>query len=325
MRQFITIASNAFMELIRQPVLLLLMTASAVFVVFLGCVPYFGFGDDPKLVKESTLAVTLLAGLLGAVLCASNSVAREIRSGTALAVLSKPVGRAQFLLAKFAGVALALVVLCYVNTVAVLQASRMAFDAYGDPDTRGLLMLAGAIAVAYLLGGFTNYFLQRPFVSTAVLALLVTLTLEFLWHCWLPMPDPTSRGQLLTDFAANVDWRLAQASLLILFAVWILAGLALMCSTRLELMSTLAVCSTVFLLGLISEYLFGKLAAEGKLWASACYALLPNWQLLWVSSALEEGKRIPWSYLGLSLGYVVAYVGATLAVGLCLFEDRELN
>ena len=65
MRQFVTIAVNAFMELIRQPIFLLLMTSSAVFCVFLASVPYFGFGDDPKLVKNSVLAVTLLAGLLG--------------------------------------------------------------------------------------------------------------------------------------------------------------------------------------------------------------------------------------------------------------------
>jgi hypothetical protein len=44
MRQFITIASNAFMELIRQPVFLLLMTSSAVFIVFLATPYYFAFG-----------------------------------------------------------------------------------------------------------------------------------------------------------------------------------------------------------------------------------------------------------------------------------------
>src|SRR2546427_5914943 len=82
MRQFFTIATNAFMELVRQPVFLLLMTCSALFNVFLAAVPYFGFGDDPKLVKDSTLAVMLVSGLFGAVLNASASVAHEIRSGT---------------------------------------------------------------------------------------------------------------------------------------------------------------------------------------------------------------------------------------------------
>src|ERR1700749_4769310 len=134
MRQFFTIANNAFMELVRQPVFLLLMTSSAVFEIFLATPFYFAFGDEPKLVKNSVLAVMLLAGLFGAVLSASASLAREIRSGTALAVLSKPVGRTQFIAAKFAGVAAALALLTYVNLLGCLLASRMAFDAYGSTD-----------------------------------------------------------------------------------------------------------------------------------------------------------------------------------------------
>src|SRR5437762_10472350 len=134
MRQFITIASNAFMELVRQPVFLLLTTCSAAFEIFLATPYYFAFGDEPKLVKNSVLAVMLLAGLFGAVLSASSSLARELRTGTALAVLSKPVGRAQFLLAKYAGVIAALTLLTYVNLLCSLLASRMAFDAYGSTD-----------------------------------------------------------------------------------------------------------------------------------------------------------------------------------------------
>ena len=120
MRQFITIASNAFMELVRQPVFLLLMTGSAAFEIFLATPYYFAFGDEPKLVKNSVLAVMLLAGLFGAVLSASASLAREIRTGTALAVLSKPIGRAQFLLAKYAGLCAALALLTYINLLAAL-------------------------------------------------------------------------------------------------------------------------------------------------------------------------------------------------------------
>src|SRR4029450_6484972 len=134
MRQFVTIAVNAFMELVRQPVFLLLMTSSAVFEIFLATPFYFAFGDEPKLVKNSVMAVMLLGGLFGSVLSASASLAREIRSGTALAVLSKPVGKAKFLLAKSAGLVVALTFLTYVNLVAALLASRMAFDAYGSTD-----------------------------------------------------------------------------------------------------------------------------------------------------------------------------------------------
>src|SRR5438093_5937765 len=245
MRQFVTIATNAFMELIRQPVFLLLMTSSAVFVAYLASLPYFGFGDDPKLVKDSVLAVMLLVGLLGAVLSASNSVAREIHAGTALAVLAKPVGRAQFLIAKYAGLATALSVLMYVNLLAVLLASRMAYDAYGSTDWLALGVFIGCLLLAYLMGGFSNFFLRRPFVSDAVLCVVGMSTLAFVVINFI-----SKEGQL-QSFAVGIDWRMAQAALLILFAVWILAGLALLCSTRLEMISTLAICSAVFMLGLM--------------------------------------------------------------------------
>ncbi|MCX6928643.1 MAG: ABC transporter permease [Verrucomicrobia bacterium] len=254
MRQFITIATNAFMELVRQPVFLLLMTSSAVFEIFLPTTYDFAFGDEPKLVKNSTLAVMLLAGLFGAVLSASASLAREIRSGTALAVLSKPVGRAQFLIAKFAGLTVALAVLTYVNLVAALLASRMAFDAYGSTDLFALGLFVLSLVVAYLLGGFSNYFLRRPFVSDAVFSLLLMVTVAFVVINFFDQ-----HGQP-RQFATGVDWRLIPAAVLILFALWILAGLALACSTRFDVIPTLAICSALFLLGIMSDYLFGRRA-----------------------------------------------------------------
>jgi ABC-type transport system involved in multi-copper enzyme maturation permease subunit len=320
MRQFATIASNAFMELVRQPVFLLLMTTSAVFEVFLATPYYFAFGDEPKLVKNSTLAVMLLAGLLGAVLSASSSLAREIRSGTALAVLSKPIGRAQFLLAKYAGLALALVLLTYVNCIACLLASRMAFDAYGSTDLFAVGIFGLALVIAYLLGGFSNFFLRRPFVSDAAFALILMVTIAFLvinFYTKEGKPQP---------FATGVDWRILPAAVLILFALWILAGLALACSTRFDILPTLAICSGLFLLGIMSDYLFGRRAEHGSWWASVLYTVTPNWQLFWLADALDTGKStFHWSYVAKAFTYVLGYVGAVLSLAIVVFEDRELS
>jgi ABC-type transport system involved in cytochrome c biogenesis permease component len=320
MRQFITIASNAFMELIRQPVFLLLMTMSALFEVFLACINYFGFGDEPKLVKTSALAVMLLAGLFGAVLSASASVAREIRSGTALAVLAKPVGRAQFLLAKYAGLALALTVLTFVNCIAALLATRMAFDAYGDIDYPGLEVFCGALVLAYGIGGLTNFFLRRPFVSDAVLAVVIMAVLAFGVLQFIPR----NPGRMGADYM-GLDWRVVPASALILMALLILAALALACSTRVEVVPALAICSALFLMGLVSDYFWGTRAKAGSWWASALYTVTPNWQLFWMADALDEKSQIPLAYLGKALGYACAYIGAILALALALFEDRELS
>ena len=320
MRQFFTIAANAFMELIRQPVFLLLMTASALFEIFLAVPYYFAFGDEPKLVQNSTLAVMLLSGLLGAVLSASASLAREIRTGTALAVLSKPVGRAQFFLAKYAGLAAALAMLSYVNLIGVLLASWMAFDAYGKTDLPALGIFGAGVVAAYALAGFSNFFLRRPFASDAVLTLVVTTTLAaFLIFRF-------TRQMQSVGVEAHVDWRLVPAGILILFALWILAALAIACSTRLDTIPTLAVCSAFFLIGLMSDYFFGTRAEAGKWWASALYTVIPNWQLFWFADALDMGKStFHWGYVGKAFAYVVAYAGAALAVGTALFEERELS
>ena len=320
MRQFLTIAANAFLELIRQPVFLLLATGSALFILFLATPYYFAFGDEPKLVKNSSLAVMLLSGLFGAVLSASASLARELHRGTALAVLSKPVGRAQFLLAKFAGVAAALVLLVYVNLVATLLTSRMAFDAYGSTDLFALGIFTLGVALAYLIGGLGNFFLHRPFVSGAVLSLVTLLTVVFV------VINFFDKHAVAQPFAKGVDWNMIPAGLLILFAIWIFAGLAMACSTRLEMIPTLAICSGFFLVGIMSDYLFGRSAAAGQWWATILYTALPNWQLFWLADAVASGKSaFHWGYVGKALAYAGLYLGAVLSVAVLLFEDRELS
>jgi len=308
------------MELVRQPVFLLLMTGSLLFEIFLAVPYYFAFGDEPKLVENSALAVMLLTGLFGAVLCASSSLAREIRSGTALAVLSKPVGRTRFLLAKYVGLAGALTLLAYVNLIGVLLASWMAFDAYGKTDVEALSILGGAVALAYASGGFSNFFLRRNFVSDAVLALVILVTLAAVWILGY------TKQMASLSVQSHADWRLLPAGVLILFALWILAALAIACSTRLDIIPTLAICSAFFLLGLMSDYFFGRRAEAGSWWASTLYTLVPNWQLFWLADALETGKdTFHWDYVGKAFVYVIGYAGAALAVGTALFEERELS
>lgn len=320
MRQFFTIAVNAFMELIRQPIFLLLMTASVLFEMFLAVPYYFALGDEPKLVENSVLAAMFLSGLFGAVLSASSSLSREIRSGTALAVLSKPVSRLQFLLAKYAGLVAALTVLTYLNTVGVLLASRMSFDAYGKTDMPAIGIFSAGIVAAYALGGFSNFFLRRPFVSDAVIAMLVFCTLA----AFLVFRYTTQMESLGTQ--GHVNWNLLPAAILILFALWILAAIALACSTRFDTIPTLAICSAIFLLGLMSDYFFGRRAHNGEWLASTLYSVIPNWQLFWFADAIDTGKNtFHWNYVGKALAYAVFYAGAALAAGAALFEERELS
>ena len=127
-----------------------------------------------------------------------------------------------------------------------------------------------------------------------------------------------------------MNWNLLPAGILILFALWVLAALALACSTRFDTIPTLAICSAIFLLGLMADYFYlqlgGKTDGSGPWWASTLYSLVPNWQLFWLGDALDMGKNtFQWGYVGKAFAYMMCYAGAALAVGTALFEERELS
>ena len=319
MLKLLSIASGTFQELIRQPVYLLLLAGGVAFIALLGNISYFALGDEARMVKQSALAFMLVAGLFSAALSASSTLAREIQIGTALAVLSKPVGRVTFLLGKYLGLALALALQSIVLLLAVLLAGRMAYDAYGGPDWLALGILATALLLAFVAGAVSNFFANRPFVSDAVLATSLAVLLAFtLINCF-------NRDGSWDPFAKGIDWRLVPAGVLILFALLVIGSIAMASSTRLEMVSTLAICGGLFLIGLLSDYVFGRAAAAGLTLAGVLHGIIPNWQVFWMADALVENKTIPWSYVATTAGYVAGQVVIALSIGVALLEDRELS
>ena len=153
MHSFLNIAWNGTRELLRQPLVLILITVPPVFMLFMAHVPYLALESENELIKDSTLAILFVVGLLAAVFCASNTLAREIRTGTALAVLAKPVSRVKFLLAKYVGVSVALFMVVYVNVLAALLTSRVIPDFADKMDPPGLILFLGGMALGLLLAG----------------------------------------------------------------------------------------------------------------------------------------------------------------------------
>lgn len=102
------IAQATFKTEICQPLYLLVLAAGLAFVVLSIYVPYNTFGEDIKMYKDSGLTLIRVLAIFLAIWAASKSVAEEIEGRTALTVLSKPVGRRQFILGKFSGISLAI-------------------------------------------------------------------------------------------------------------------------------------------------------------------------------------------------------------------------
>ena len=98
------IAGTTAKEAFLQPLFYLLLAIGVLLLVLFVFLPYFTFGEDIKMVKDMGLTVIMLLSIFLAVWMASASIADEIDGRTALSLLSKPIGRWQFILGKFLGV-----------------------------------------------------------------------------------------------------------------------------------------------------------------------------------------------------------------------------
>src|SRR5262249_49705716 len=98
------IARTTAKEAWAQPLFWVELLPGAVLLIMFPFIPYHTFGEDVKVIKDSGLTLIMVLSILLAVWTASVSVADEIEGRTALTLLSKPVGRRQFILGKFLGV-----------------------------------------------------------------------------------------------------------------------------------------------------------------------------------------------------------------------------
>jgi ABC-type transport system involved in multi-copper enzyme maturation permease subunit len=101
------VALAAFREGVRQPMFWLLTILGALAMAISIVIPYFTFGEEVKMVKEITYALTMIFPAVFGVISASISVSEEIEGRTAVTLLSKPITRRDFLFGKFVGITLA--------------------------------------------------------------------------------------------------------------------------------------------------------------------------------------------------------------------------
>jgi ABC-type transport system involved in multi-copper enzyme maturation permease subunit len=130
-RRIAAVASTTTKEAIGQPIFTVAIIVGAVLLVAFIVIPYNTFGEDVKMLKDSGLTLIKVLALLVVVWTASVSVAEEIEGRTSLTVLSKPLTRPQFILGKFAGLALvALLVFMILGSVLLATTSlKVVYDA----------------------------------------------------------------------------------------------------------------------------------------------------------------------------------------------------
>jgi ABC-type transport system involved in multi-copper enzyme maturation permease subunit len=116
----LTIAFATAKETIRQPAFFVTAFFASTLLIVTIFTPYFTFGEDIKMYKDTGLTTISFFCMLLALLTASSTVADEIEGKTAITLLSKPINRRQFIFGKFLGIELG-VLLLYILLGAVFS------------------------------------------------------------------------------------------------------------------------------------------------------------------------------------------------------------
>lgn len=189
MRAIATIALNVFRESVRDKVLYSLV----LFAVLLMAVSYLlselTAGQDVKIIKDLGLAAMSLIGLFIAVFIGVGLVSKEVEKRSIYALLAKPLRRQDFILGKYLGLLLTLLVnlgamtLAYyavLGTVALVEGAW--FKPYWEAPAADPALLK-AIAMIYLqLAIVTAVALLFSTFSSPLLATALTFSLYIVGH-----------------------------------------------------------------------------------------------------------------------------------------------
>jgi hypothetical protein len=314
-RQAAALAGTGLADVLRQPVVLLLTVSGLGFVGLLPHLILLRLGDPARLVRDGGLAVHLALGVIVACLAAASTLTRDLRGGTAATALCKPIGRDLYFLARFAGVALAMLLFSALFLPATLLSARAVAAPY-QVDGRAAWPLLLAPAAAFMLAGAAHAFANRPFAATAFPLLLAAMWAA-LGYGALVGPDGewVPAGSLL-------PWAVMSASLLVAALLLVIAALAYALSVRLAPAFNLSVCAAVMFLGLVSDHAFGRRAAESA-GAALAYAVIPNFQAFWMPDAIARGG-IPAGYVLGACAYALLYCLVFLIAGALLFRRVEI-
>jgi ABC-type transport system involved in multi-copper enzyme maturation permease subunit len=161
-----------------QMLYLLLLVLGIVGVVIFSIYPFNTLGDDIRMFKDSGVTLIMVLGMIQAVWSAGTSVSEEIEGRTALTVLSKPVSRRSFILGKYAGIMMAVLVLFVIISAffLVLMSYKPIYDA--RESTRGAttwqLGLEEIVTTIPVLG---LYFMETMVIAAVAVALATRLPL----------------------------------------------------------------------------------------------------------------------------------------------------
>ena len=340
--QLIAICRNTFLECIRQPVALVALVVGLLLIVLSNPFAAFTMQDDQQMYVDIGMSTIFVCGAILAAFLATGVVNREIENRTVLTVVSKPVPRPLFVLGKYLGVGMAIVaVTLWLALVFMLVELHGTMPTVRTPWHQPVLAFGlSALTISFVTATWGNFLYGWNFPATVIALGVPLLAVAYLVS--LPFKPDWAAEQLTRSFRPEL-WK---AIGMLLMAELVLASIAVAASTRMGQVLTLLTVLGLFLLGLLSDWLFArrleqlgdliaKLPQEQARWFDAVHlewgvfralqAIVPNFQLFWLADAVTQKKPIGLDYLATAVPYGLSLIAVSLAAGTLLFQRREVG
>ena len=285
MIKFFSIMKATALEILSEPLSLLVLLAALAMTVFAPAFHYHQFGEATRMARDAGFSALFTCGSVLAVFGTIRAFRREVESGTLEMALAHPVSRAGFFLAKTAGAAVAYLV--------------FALIVFGTQLTIVLGAAIGGI-IASRSGDIASVF--EPALAAGVAVMLVPLVL----------------AAILNRFAR---FRFVLTCFGVAFVLALLfGGAALFLATDLlapyPAVAILVACPALVLLAASAAFaLRFKANAAASAVGLVFAALLPSVGNYYLSDALTNGATIPLSYVLLAIAAAIPAVALFLFLG----------
>jgi Cu-processing system permease protein len=301
------IALNTYREAVRARLLLGVFACALATCGYAAVVGALSLNNDARVVADLGSASLSFFGVLIAIVLGSTSLHRELEYKTVFPILSRPLRRWEYLVGKYLGALLTVVVFILVQAAAIL--TMLALEG-GDDDWKVGVAIGGMVALlGALLAGArrARVFIVIPWAAALALA------------AWFVAAPAAGERQVVCASAA-----------LAICEVGIVGAVATLFASFSSPFLTAAFTAMVFvigrsayMLGHLPEHLLGPtIVAIGRVLARIfpnLNAYVPARPLL---LGVVEGHPV-WPYVGWAALNAACYAAALLVVGSLAFQKRD--
>ncbi len=170
------VALNTFKESLRDRVLVALLTISIIVMISAKVIQPVALGEGEKIIKDLGLSAITLFAVLIAILVGGRIVYREVEKRTIYLILARPVRRLEFILGKYCGLMLVLLVSIILMTIGfylVLLITGVPLDAR---------LLLAVVMTGFELSLLTAVAILFSTFVTPITAAVFTFMVYFIGH-----------------------------------------------------------------------------------------------------------------------------------------------